>query len=264
MGLVVVSNEERVRTICLNRADKRNALNEEMITSLTQGFAAASTDADVRIVVLEANGSSFCAGADIEYMQRNANNSAKENLDDARRLSLLFETIARCRRPVICKLNGAAIGGGSGLVAASDIVIASQRAKFAFSEVRLGILPAVISPFVVSRIGLAASRRLFLTGELIESADATQLGLIDIAVEEDLLDQTVDRTCLNVLRGSPSALEASKALLREIDGKSQEEASSLTPQHIATQRATTDAREGFTAFLEKRKPAWATDLKRTE
>ena len=252
-----IDNSGPIRFITLARQERRNAVDEELIAGLTEAFRDASDAPTVRVVVLRAEGSSFSAGADLRYMQRMANYSHDDNVADAQRLSAMFESVANCRHPVVCLVQGPAIGGGVGLVAASDIAICGPDARFAFSEVRLGILPAVISPFVIARIGTAAARQLFLTGDRFGPDDALRLGLVDRVVDD--LDEACDTICESLLKGAPGAHQATKRMLAELDGTSIRDAVILTPGYIATQRATAEATEGFAAFFDRRPPEWATD-----
>jgi methylglutaconyl-CoA hydratase len=245
----------------LARPDVHNALDEELIGALTAAMLVAAADTTVRAVILSGEGKSFCAGADIHYMRRLADFDTEANLEDAHALSDLFLAIARCDKPVIARVHGAVIGGAVGLVAASDVVVAEEGTKFGFSEVRLGILPAVISPFVVRRLGPAASRMLFLTGERFGARRAWELGLVDRVVAAEDLDCAVDEIFEAVRRGGPTAQAASKRLLDEIEGLSLDDATQRTPEYIAQQRATDEAKEGFAAFFEKRPPAWAKPAK---
>ncbi|WP_420638169.1 enoyl-CoA hydratase-related protein [Candidatus Poriferisocius sp.] len=256
MADLQVTDDGASRTITLDRPERRNALDEALIQDLTEAFRAVDEDRHVRIVVLRANGLAFSAGADLAYMRRMADFDEAENLADARRLGALFEAIEHCRCPVVSLVQGPAIGGGVGLVAASDVAVASGDAVFAFSEVRLGLVPAVISPFVVRRIGLPAAKRLFLTGDRFDAVEAHRLGLVD-EVGDDL-DAAVERVCGSLLQGAPGAHTATKQLVAAVDGLPLPEATRVTPPFIAAQRATPEAAEGIAAFFERRKATWAT------
>ncbi len=255
MSFLRIEPKPNVLELVLNRPEVRNALDENLIAELGQALAEAETS-DVRAVVLRGEGKSFCAGADIGYMQRLGAFDHDQNMEDARRLSDLFLAISSCTKPVIAQVHGAAIGGGVGLVSAADIVIAAEGTKFALTEVRLGILPAVISPFVLRRLGPAACRRLFLTGERFEARAAQALGLVDQVVAPEDLESAVGNTVENIRRGGPSAQAASKRLLDEIANLSIQEAVVRTPEYIARQRATDEAKEGFASFFDKRPPSW--------
>jgi methylglutaconyl-CoA hydratase len=241
----------------LDRPEVHNALDENLIEALSAAAAEAARDATVRVVLLSGEGKSFCAGADIGYMQRLSSYDHAANLQDAHRLSGAFAALSRCPKPVVAKVHGAAIGGGVGLVAACDIVIASEAARFGLSEVRLGILPAVISPFVLRRIGPGAARPLFLTGDRFTAARALELGLVDQVVAPDQLDAAVEAVIGSLRLGGPLAQASIKRLLDEVAPLAIEEAADITAESIATQRATDEAKEGFAAFFAKRPPRWA-------
>jgi methylglutaconyl-CoA hydratase len=240
----------------LNRPEVRNALDEELISELREAVQSAGEDAGLRFVLLSGEGKSFCAGADIGYMQRLSGFGHEENLADARALSGLFEAISGCPRPVIARVQGAAIGGGVGLVAAADVVVAAEGTKFGLTEARLGILPAVISPFVLRRLGPGASRTLFLTTEIFTTQKALRLGLVDEVAPLEELDAAVETVLKNLRLGGPEAQAACKRLLDEISALPFDEAVRRTPDFIAAQRATDEAREGFAAFFEKRPARW--------
>lgn len=243
--------------LTLNRPEVRNALDEGLIEALRTQLRSIDAADSARFVVLSGNGKAFCAGADIGYMQRLAKFDEASNLRDAEQLSDCFLAISDCPKPVIAKIHGAAIGGAVGLIAAADIVIAAEGTKFALSEVRLGILPAVISPFVLRRLGPAACRRLFLTGERIAARRARELGLCDEVVEVERLDETVAHVLGELRMGGPTAQAACKRLLDEVAPLPLHEAVKRTPAAIASQRATDEAKEGFAAFFEKRLAQWA-------
>jgi methylglutaconyl-CoA hydratase len=252
-----VQRRDELLELRLHRPDVHNALDEELIAALTAAIRALSGEPAVRVVVLSGEGKSFCAGADIGYMQRLSTYDRDANLADARTLGELFLALAECPRPVVARVHGVALGGGVGLLAACDIVVAAEDTKLGLSEVRLGILPAVISPFVVRRIGPGAARPLFLTGDRFDAHRALALGLVDIVVPAAELDAAVARVVASLGQGGPGAQAAIKRLLDEIGPLSLGEAAQRTPPFIAAQRATEEAREGFAAFFEKRPPRWA-------
>jgi len=254
---LAITRRDDVMELCLSRPELRNALDEELIGALGDALRAAGEDDGIRVVLLRGEGKSFCAGADIHYMQRLADYDHESNLRDARELSAAFLAISSCPKPVLAQVHGAAIGGGVGLVAASDIVIAAEGTQFALTETRLGILPAVISPFVLRRLGPAACRSLFLTGERFSARRALELGLCDRVVSSEELGPATEETISMLRLGGPSAQAASKALLDEIADLPVREAVQRTPEYIARQRATEEAKEGFAAFFEKRAPRWA-------
>lgn len=253
---LITERKGAILEVRLHRLEVRNALDEDLIAQLTEVFTSASSD-DCRVVVLAGEGKVFCAGADIGYMQRLADFDHDANVEDARRLSDAFLAISGCEKPVVAKVHGAAIGGGVGLVSACDIVVAAAGTKFGLSEVRLGILPAVISPFVVRRLGPAGARTLFLTGERFDAHRARELGLVDVVAAPDDLDDEVQQTIEALLLGGPTAQGACKRLLDEISTMPLAEAVTRTPHYIARQRATDEAKEGFAAFFGKRRPSWA-------
>ncbi len=245
-----------VVTLTLDRPDRRNAFDDALIADLRHTLDRLADDMSTRALVLTGAGSAFSAGADLDWMRRAAGFSAAENLADARQLEALLAALDRFPRPTIARVNGAAIGGGMGLVAACDIAIASEQAIFAMSEVRLGLLPAVVAPFVRRAIGERACRRLFLTAERLDAAAALRLGLVHETVADEALDQAVAAVLDQLLQGGPEALAAAKALLIDLRQASFDEAADRTARAIAERRASAEGKEGVAAFLEKREPAW--------
>ena len=245
-----------VVTLTLDRADRRNALDDALIAALRDQLDLLGDDPAVRALVLTGAGSVFSAGADLDWMRRAADFGHAENLADARALEAMLAALDSFPRPTLARVNGPAIGGGVGLVAACDIAIASERAVFAMSEVRLGILPAVVAPFVLRAMGERACRRLFLTAERIDAGEARRLGLVHEVVAEDALDQAVAALLEQVLQGGPEALSATKALLVDLRDASFDESADRTTRAIAERRASAEGREGVLAFLEKRQPSW--------
>lgn len=242
--------------MALARPDTRNALNAGLIEELRSCMEELAEDGNVRVVVLTGEGGFFCAGADIGYMRDTASFSYEENLEDARRLAAMFGAVDGCPKPIVARIQSAAIGGGVGLVAAADVAVAQEGTVFAFSEVRLGISPATIAPFVVRKIGHSQVRALFLTGERFDAARAQAIGLLhEVASEEDL-DAVVQEKVEGLLLGGPEALAATKALLRELRDAVPSEVTEITARRIAELRTGEEGQEGLGAFLEKRKPAW--------
>jgi enoyl-CoA hydratase/carnithine racemase len=242
-----------VLRLTVNRPEVRNAFNDELIVQLTTAFVHLASD--VRVVVLTGAGDTFCAGGDLQWMRRAASYSVDQNAEDALRLARLFEAIAEARPVVIARINGACFGGGCGLVAASDVAIASADAKFAFSEVRLGLLPATISPFVIPKIGAGHARHLFSTGERFDAAHALRIGLVhDIVESDEELDGAVDRRVRAVLSAAPAAVATAKRLAQSPVLRLEEAAALL-----AQTRAGEEAREGIAAFLEKRRATFRAD-----
>lgn len=251
-----VSAENGIATVTLNRPDVRNALSAGLITELTRCIREMAAREEVRVVVLSGRGDSFCAGADIGYMRQTAGFSYEENLEDAGRLAALFESIAECPKPVVARVKGAAIGGGVGLVAAADVSVAEEGSIFAFSEVRLGISPATIAPFVLRKIGHSHARSLFLTGERFDARRAREIGLVHEVAPEGELDEFVQKKVGQILAGGPEALASTKRLLRELADAAPQEITGITAARIARLRTGEEGQEGLTAFLEKRKPRW--------
>jgi len=246
-----------VATVTLNRAEVHNAFNDAVIADLTEVLRRLGADRKVRAVVLRAEGKSFSAGADLGWMQRMAGYSHAENLADAGALAELMRVLNFLPKPTVARVQGAAIGGGVGLVACCDIAIASDAAVFSLSEVRLGLIPAVISPYVVAAIGERAARRYFLTAERFDAAEALRLGLIHQVVPADQLDAAVNAILARLSEGGPAAQRAAKDLIfavahRPVDA----DLINDTAERIATIRASAEGREGLAGFLEKRKPAW--------
>ena len=251
-----VRAEDSVLRVSLNRPDTRNALNAGLIADLTNCFEQVAEDETVRVVVLSGEGRSFCAGADIGYMRDTANFTYEENLEDARRLAAMYRAVEGCPKPVVAAVRGAAIGGGAGLVAAADVVLAEEETVFAFSEVRLGIAPATIAPFVVRKIGLSQARALFLAGERFDAGRAREIGLVNGAVPEGRLDKAVEEKVSQLLAGGPRAQAATKELLDELRSAAPDEITGLMAHRIAGLRTGDEGQEGLGAFMEKRKPAW--------
>jgi methylglutaconyl-CoA hydratase len=245
-----------VSTVTLARPDSRNALNVDLIEELTSCFEEISDDDGVRVVVLAGEGRSFCAGADIGYMRETATFSYEENLEDARRLATMFWTVDECPKPLIARVHGAAMGGGAGLVATADVVVAEEETRFAFTEVRLGIAPATIAPFVVRKIGASHARALFVTGERFGAERAQEIGLVHNVAPRDELDGAVEEKVGALLQGGPVAQATIKALLRRLETTEPMEAPGLTSRVISELRTGEEGQEGLAAFLEKREPGW--------
>jgi methylglutaconyl-CoA hydratase len=254
--LLTRTDADQVANVILARPDSHNALNSALIEELTRCFEEISDDERVRAVVLAGEGRSLCAGADIGYMRETAAFSYQENLEDARRLAMMFWTIDECPKPVIAKVHGAAMGGGAGLVAVADVAVVDVEAKFAFSEVRLGIAPATIAPFVVRKIGISHARSLFLTGERFGADRAREIGLAHEVVSGDELDKAVEARIKALLSGGAVAQATIKALLRRLETTEPMEAPGLTSRVISELRTGEEGQEGLAAFLEKREPRW--------
>ena len=249
--------DNQVAYVALNRPESHNAFNPELIAELTQAFWAVGQDEAVRVVVLTGRGRNFCAGADVNFMRAAADFTFDQNVSDGQAIFDLMNAIDSCPKPVIGRINGAAIGGGAGLVSCCDIVIAVERATFAFSEARLGIVPAVISPFVLAKIGVSQSRELFLTGERFTADRARQIGLVHhLVTDEAELDAKVGERIEQLLLAAPGAIAAAKELIRTVAYQPKPTTRTATAQLIAQRRASDEGREGMSAFLEKRPPAW--------
>jgi methylglutaconyl-CoA hydratase len=251
-----VGRGNEVVTVSLARPDARNALNAGLIEELTRCMEELAGDDGVRVVVLTGEGDFFCAGADVGYMRDTANFSYEENMEDARELAAMFRAVEECPKPVVARVRGAAIGGGVGLVAASDVAVAEDGSIFAFSEVRLGIAPATIAPFVLRKIGPSHTRALFLTGERFDVQRAQAIGLVHEVASEGDLDAAVREKVEGLLAGGPGALAATKALLRELRDAAPGKATEVMARRIAELRTGEEGQEGLGAFLEKREPAW--------
>ena len=248
MSALRVERDGAVLRITLARPDRRNAFDAELIAELSQAFVDVGR---ARAVVLAGEGASFCAGADVEWMRASVGLSLEENVADANAMRQMFEAIDRCPAPVVARVQGHALGGGAGLVAAVDIAIAEPGTVFAFSEVKLGIIPAVISPFTLAKIGPGAARRYFLTGERFDAEAALRIGLVSEVADE--LDASVERVVAELLSAGPHAARWAKRLVRERPGGPE------TARWIAERRASEEGQEGLRAFLEKRSPRWLGD-----
>lgn len=245
-----------VERVTLNRPEVRNAFNETLVAELTAWARATAGDPSVRACVLAGAGKSFCAGADIGWMARMVEYSEDENRRDARALAAMFEALDTLPQPLIGRVHGAALGGGTGLAAVCDLVVASPEASFGFTEVKLGILPAVISPYCVARIGPGHARALMLTGAKFDAARALQAGLVHEVVPAGDLDTAIDRHLAAILGAAPGAIAATKRLIRGVAGRNPAECLDLTSGAIAAQRVSPEGQDGLRAFLEKRTPGW--------
>lgn len=245
-----------VATVTLARPEVHNAFHPTMIAELTEVFSSLAQDASVRVVVLASDGKSFSAGADLGWMQESVNYTEAENHADAVKLAQMFETLNSLPKPFIIRVQGAALGGGVGLVACGDVVVASNQAFFGLTEVRLGIIPAAISPFVMAKIGHSQARRYFLSGERFDGVTALSLELVHQVVEADQLDDAVNAMVAEMLKGGPQAHGEIKSLIRAVNGRDPKEVSEDTASRIARVRVGAEAQEGLRSFFEKRKPNW--------
>ena len=245
-----------VTTLTLNRPEVRNAFNEDLIRELSVWAESITPDGPVRVAVLQGAGSVFCAGADLQWMSRMVGFSREENLEDARFAANMFRLLDSVPIPLIGRIHGAALGGGSGLAAVCDVVVAAEDAVFGFTEVTLGILPAMISPYVVRRIGLSAARELCLNGARFSAARAHQIGLAHEVVAAERLDLAVEKYVQSFLKAAPSAVARTKRLLTDVYGRRPEDVMAMTVDAIATQRVSPEGQDGMRAFMEKRPPKW--------
>ena len=257
MTHLVLDTADGLATVTLNRPDVRNAFNEEVIAELTQAFTQLGQQADVRCIVLAANGPAFCAGADLNWMRRIADYSHAENLADAAQLAEMLRVIHTCPKPTVARIQGDVVAGGTGLVAVCDVAVTVDTAHFCLSEVKLGLIPATISPYVIRAMGERAAHRYFLTAERFNAAEALRIGFVHEVVTADALDATVAQITRALLAASPDAVTSCKQLVHGVAG--QEISSALvamTVQAIADSRASAHGREGVQSFLQKRKPNW--------
>jgi methylglutaconyl-CoA hydratase len=246
-----------VATLMLNRPEVHNAFDDHLIAELTHKLRAVERDPAVRAVVIAANGKSFSAGADLNWMKRMAAYSEAENLRDAVALADLMHTLSALNKPTIARVQGAAFGGGVGLVACCDIAVGARAALFSLSEVRLGLIPSVISPYVIAAIGERQARRYFLTAERFDAAEALRIGLLHMVVEEASLDEAVRGLAGELIKGGPKALAAAKDLIAAVANRRIDRALvEATAERIARIRVSAEGKEGIAAFLEKRGAAW--------
>lgn len=250
------SFQDKVATVTMKRAEVHNAFNVQLIQDLQAAFSDLSTDEKLHAVVLTGDGPSFSAGADLSMMKASATFSHEQNLSDLLRLADLFDTINRCPCPVVARVNGTAMGGGAGLISVCDIVIAAESARLAFSEVKLGIAPAVISPYVIRKIGETHARVLFVTGERFSAMRGREIGLVHLVVSLEELDTAIKKTLRELLSSGPQALRACKALALNVGHMDHETARKYTAETIAALRVSAEGQEGLRSFLEKRKPRW--------
>ena len=257
MTALTVSLQDGVQTLTLSRPDVRNAFNDEVIAELKNAFIAVAQNPQVRCVVLAAEGPAFCAGADLNWMRRMADYTHAENLADAGELAAMLKAIYTCPQPTIARVQGDVYAGGLGLVAACDMVVSVDTAHFCLSEVKLGLIPATISPYVIRAMGARAAHRYFLTAERFEAHEAHRVGLVHEVVPPDALDSQVDEWVQAVLKASPNALRACKKLLQDVaEREINDPLIRQTVEGIADIRASSEGKEGVQSFLQKRKPGW--------
>ena len=257
LNTLVVSISNHIATVTLSRPDKRNAFNDQVIAELDFAFSKLGQDDEVRAIVLKAAGKAFCAGADLSWMQAMADYRREENLADADKLAQMLKTIYECPKPTLAAIQGDVYAGGIGLIAACDVAVAVKSARFCLSEVRLGLIPATISPYVIRAMGARAAHRYFLSAEVFDAKEARRIGLIHERVSEEELDDTVTRLCHHWLSASPNALKQCKKLLHEVaEREINNELIEQTVTAIADIRASDEGKEGLQSFLQKRKPNW--------
>jgi len=249
----------KIARVTFNRPEIHNAFNGTVITEMTDVFKRIAEEDSIRVVLLTGRGKSFCAGADLNWMRGVIKQSFDENLAESNALADLFYAIYTCKRPVIGKINGAAIGGGTGFVAVCDIAVAARSAKFSFSEVKIGVVPACIGPYVVKKMGEGKARELFISGERMNGDRAFEVGLVNRVVDDEALDEDVDKLIKLVLSSGPEAVAMAKRLVSEVPGMTPEQFKPYTAEMIAKLRISDEGQEGMDAFLNKRKPNWVED-----
>ncbi len=257
MTHLIISVANHVGRITLNRPDVRNAFNDDVIAELTQAFTEMGTHSEVRCIVLAAEGSAFCAGADLNWMRRMADYSYNENLADAGKLAAMLHTIASCPKPTIAAVQGDVYAGGTGLVAACDMAVAVTNAQFCISEVKIGLAPATISPYLIRAMGVRAAQRYWLTADRFSASQAMDMGLVSEVTTADALQASVDKLCRTLCLASPDAIRATKKLIDAVAEKPiTHELIAHTVKEIAVIRSSPQGKEGVQAFLQKRLPNW--------
>jgi methylglutaconyl-CoA hydratase len=252
-----VSNQ--IGAITMNRPDVRNAFNDEVIAEITRAFAELSAREDVRCIVLAAEGPAFCAGADLNWMRRMADYSREENLADAAKLAEMLRVIYECPKPTVARVQGDVVAGGMGLVACCDVAVSVDTAGYCLSEVKLGLIPATISPYVIRSMGARAAHRYFLTAERFSAQEALRVGFVHEVVSADQLDAKVDEITQALVKNSPNAVKVCKKLLQDVaHAEIGQPLIAKTVEGIADIRSSAEGREGVSAFLGKRKPSWLT------
>lgn len=254
--LIQTHRDGPVEYLTLNRPDVRNAFNEQVIQELAAWAAAVSADDELRVAVLAGAGTAFCAGADLTWMNSMTSYTHAENVRDATAMARMYAALDRLPIPLVGRIHGAALGGGAGLVAVCDIVVADDETVFGFTEVKLGILPAVVSPYVLAKIGASAARELFLTGMRFDASRAKEIGLVHAVVPADRLDARVAAYVHEILSAAPEAIATAKELLKKVSGRLVQDTIGLTADTIAARRVSPEGQEGMRAFLEKRRASW--------
>jgi methylglutaconyl-CoA hydratase len=255
--MLLHENRNGVAWVTLNRPEVRNAFDDALISGLRKAFDDIGGDPSVRAMVLSGNGPAFCAGADLNWMKRMAGYTYEQNRADAQALADMLAALDRMPKPTIARVHGPAFAGGTGLVAACDIAVGTPEAKFCFSEAKLGLSPATISPHVMRAIGERAARRYFLTAEVFDGKEAERIGLLTCLAEKDFLDKTIEDLLAHLLAGGPEAMKKIKELIRAVAGRPVDDAlAAETAKRIAEIRVSPEGKEGIASFLEKRKPSW--------
>ena len=254
---IIITQQNSIATIALNRPELHNAMNDLMIAELTAAFTEISKDETVRAIILRGKGKSFCAGADLNYMKGIAGFGFDENVKDGKKLAALFKTVYKCPVPTIAMVHGAAFGGANGLLAACDIVIAEENTTFAFSEVKIGITPATISPFVIKRMGEYGVKEMMMTGKRFKGSEAEKWHLVNHSVPETKMEETLQEYIKQLLTSAPEAVKVTKNMIGEVIASDDFDRTINSMAHlIATLRASDEGQEGMSAFLEKRKAKW--------
>lgn len=254
--LVKVNTDDGVLTITLNRPEVHNAFNDEVIEKVTSIFDELEREGQTRLVVITGEGKSFCAGADLNWMKSMISYSKEENIEDSKKLADMFRKINDCRVPVIAKVNGHALGGGMGLLAVCDYVVAKEGGKFGFTETNLGLIPAVISPFCIQKIGVSQARALFISGEKFDANKAREINLVHQVYTEDEFEEKASETIKMFKELPPKAIQQAKNLVNQVVTLPDNEVGEFTCLAIANQRISAEGQEGMNALLEKRKPNW--------
>ena len=253
--MLLVEKKDGIARVTLNRPEMRNAFDDALISSLKKAFEEITNDNTIRVLILAGNGPAFCAGADLHWMKRMAGYGYEQNLADARALADMLAALERMPKPTVARVHGPAFAGGTGLVAACDIAVGTPEAKFCFSEAKLGLSPATISPHVLRAIGERAARRYFLTAEVFDAQEALRIGMLSILTDD--LDQTIDGLLRHLLAGGPEAMKQIKELIRSVSTRPVDDALVAdTARRIAEIRVSPEGREGIASFLEKRKASW--------
>jgi methylglutaconyl-CoA hydratase len=254
---LTVEREGAVARVWLDRPERRNAFNAELIAAISETFAVLAADEALRAVVIAGRGAAFCAGGDLEWMRASGQLPYERNLADAELAAAMFSAVESCPVPVLARVHGAAVGGGTGLACCCDVVLARADARFGFTEVRLGLVPATIAPFALARIGRSQARALFVTGETFGAERAHAIGLVhEVHADDTSLDAAVERALAAIMRGGPEAVRAAKALLVDMRDGDPAPQSRRAAEAIAARRASDEGREGIAAFLERREPRW--------